>query len=293
LTELAPGKVNLSLFLGPPRPDGRHELVTVFESVSLFDELCVEEFTCGSDRVICRGVDGPNLVADAVEALRGQGWDAKPLRIEIVKRIPVAAGMGGGSADAAALLRLAPQLAPVSAAAVDALAAELGADVPAQLEPGLALGLGVGDVVQPRAALAPHAFVVVPLQAQLSTAAVYAEADRRGLPRSREEVEEWSGELDRALQRDARLPDALLVNDLEPAARALCPAIDGALDAVRGTGADQVLVCGSGPTVAGVYWGQDGAMRADRGADGLRDRFPGAIAADPVSSQAFGKIRAK
>jgi 4-diphosphocytidyl-2-C-methyl-D-erythritol kinase len=281
------------LFLGPLRPDGRHELMTVFESVSLFDELCVEEFTCGGDRVICRGVNGPNLVAGALAALRGRGWNAKPLRIEIVKRIPVAAGMGGGSADAAALLRIAQKLAPVAAAEVNAVAAELGADVPAQLAPGLALGTGAGDVVQPRQALAPHALVVVPLPAQLPTPTVYAEADRLGLPRAGAELETLLEALDRALLEDAVLPAELLVNDLEPAARALCPAVDGALDAVRAFEADGAFVCGSGPTVAGVYWGEDGAERAERAAHGLRARFPGATAVLPVSSQAYGKIRGR
>jgi len=290
VTELAPGKVNLALFVGPPRADGRHELVTVFESVSLFDELCVEEFSCGGDRVICRGVSGRNLVADAVEALRGRGWNAKPLRIEIVKRIPVAAGMGGGSADAGALLRIAPRLAPVPAAEVDAVAAALGADVPAQLAPGLALATGAGDVVEPRQPLAPHALVIAPLAAQLSTAAVYAEADRRGLPRSSEELNRLLAGLDRALVSGAVLPASLLVNDLEPAARALCPAIDGALDAIRATRADHVLVCGSGPTVAGVFWGEAGGARAALAAEALRGRFPGVIAVDPVSSQASGKM---
>jgi 4-diphosphocytidyl-2-C-methyl-D-erythritol kinase len=289
ITASAPAKVNLSLFLGELRDDGRHELVTLFESVSLFDELCVEEFTCGGDRVICRGVSGPNLVADAVEALRGRGWNAKPLRIEIAKRIPVAAGMGGGSADAGALLRIAPRLAPVPPAEVDAVAAALGADVPAQLAPGLALGTGAGDVVEPREPLAPHALVIVPLAAQLSTAAVYAEADRRGLPRSSEALDRLLGELDQALVSDAVLPASLLVNDLEPAARALCPAIDGALDAVR-TSADHALVCGSGPTVAGVFWGEEGGARAERAAAALRERFPSAIAVAPVSSRASGKM---
>jgi 4-diphosphocytidyl-2-C-methyl-D-erythritol kinase len=291
LTELAPAKVNLGLFLGPLRPDGRHELVTVFESVSLCDELSVTARADGPDEVICAGVDGPNLVGKAVDALRGRGWKAKPLLVEIVKRIPVAAGMGGGSADAAALLRIAPRLAPVAAAEVDAVAGELGADVPAQLAPGLALGSGAGDVVQPRPALAPHALVIVPLQAQLSTATVYAEADRLGLPRAAEELERLRGALDRALLRDAVLPAELLVNDLEPAARSLCPAVGGALDAVRACGADAALVCGSGPTVAGVYWGGDGGARAERAAGGLRAQFPDTIAVLPVSSQASGKIR--
>src|ERR1700680_4715174 len=91
LAALAPGKVNLCLFLGPLREDGRHELVTLLESVSLADELTLES-DAEHDCVVCPGVEGPNLVADALAGLRARGWDAPPVRIEIVKRIPVAAG---------------------------------------------------------------------------------------------------------------------------------------------------------------------------------------------------------
>ena len=112
LRELAPAKINLCLFLGPTRADGRHELVTLFDSVTLYDELSVEP--AGSDHVACQGVAGPNLVGDALSALRAAGWDGPPVHVEIDKRIPVAAGMGGGSADAAAMLRVAVRLAPVA-----------------------------------------------------------------------------------------------------------------------------------------------------------------------------------
>ena len=117
-SERAPAKVNLCLFLGPTRADGRHELVTLFESVSLADELEIGRRGAGRGGV--PGVAGPNLVSDALWALREAGWDAPPVRVEITKRIPVAAGLGGGSADAAAVLRLAP--APGARGAGDARA---------------------------------------------------------------------------------------------------------------------------------------------------------------------------
>ena len=292
----APAKVNLCLFLGPVREDGRHELVTLFESVSLYDEL---EVSVGvADEVICAGVDGPNLVADALAGLRAQGWAAPPVRVEVTKRIPIAAGMGGGSADAAALLRVAAELAPVpDRAALEALAASLGADVPSQLTPGLAIGTGAGEVVRPTPPLAVHGLVIVPLAEQLRAGGVYAEADRLGLPRGRDELEARLREVERAAQPDARLPASLLVNDLEPAALSLCPGIGRALDAVRETGADQALVCGSGPTVAGVYWGEDGAARAEAAASALARQFraaaavsPAAAAVGPTASRASGKI---
>jgi 4-diphosphocytidyl-2-C-methyl-D-erythritol kinase len=282
LKALAPGKVNLCLFLGGLRDDGRHELVTLFESVSLADKLVLTTLPGGNDEVVAAGVQEPNLVADALAGLRERDWSAPAVQIEIEKRIPVAAGMGGGSADAAAALRMAPMLAPVSAEAVAALAAELGADVPSQLEPGVALGTGAGDRVEPLAALAGHAFVIVPLPFQLSTADVYAEADRLGLPRDPDDLRSRMDELRAALEPGVLLPDELLVNDLEPAARSLRPEIAGALDAVRAAGAESALVCGSGPTVAGLFWGDHAGYRAERAALALRERFPRVTDAIPV-----------
>jgi 4-diphosphocytidyl-2-C-methyl-D-erythritol kinase len=284
---LAPGKVNLCLFVGGTRSDGRHELVTVFESVSLADELVLETLPGGSDEVVSPGVQGPNLVEDVLSGLRARGWSAPPVRVEVDKRVPVAAGMGGGSADAAATLRMAQLVDHVSAEAVEELAASLGADVPSQLEPGVALGTAAGDVVESRPALAPHAFVLVPLPYELSTAAVYAEADRLGLPRDPADLQARVDELRAALEPGARLADPLLVNDLEPAAVSLRDEISDALDAVREAGVDRVFVCGSGPTVCGLCWGEDGSERADAAASGLADRFPRATAVLPVDSD-FG-----
>jgi 4-diphosphocytidyl-2-C-methyl-D-erythritol kinase len=176
------------------------------------------------------------------------------------------------------------------------LAASLGADVPAQLTPGLVLGTGAGEVVQPHEPLAPHGLVVVPLDERLSAAYVYAEADRLGLPRGRDELEARLGEVERAAQPGARLPASLMVNDLEPAALSLCPPISSVLDAVRLVDADEALVCGSGPTVAGVFWGADGDARASAAASALASRFPAATAVSPVTaaasatSSAYGKI---
>ncbi|HLY49162.1 MAG TPA: hypothetical protein VKR21_08200 [Solirubrobacteraceae bacterium] len=282
IRERAPGKLNLCLFLGPVRQDGRHELVTLFESVSLADELVIS--LASSDEVIAPGVEGPNLVSQALAGLRRHGWRAPPLRIEIDKRIPIAGGMGGGSADAAALLRVAPRFAPVGTVEVEELAVELGADVPAQLIPGLAVGTGAGEDFSLRAALADHAFTILPAATALSTAAVYAEADRLGLGRDRDELRARLAELEASLEPGERLPNALLINDLEPATRSLCPQIDDALLALRNAGADRVLVCGSGPTVAGLYWGADAEGRAQAAAASLVARFPGATAARPVAS---------
>lgn len=283
LHALAPGKVNLCLFLGGPRADGRHELVTLFESVSLYDELELTTSTGGGhDEVICPGVAEPNLVTRALRGLRAIGWSAPPVRIEIRKRVPVAAGMAGGSADAAAMLRLAPQLAPVPADRIAALAAQLGADVPSQLQPGLALGTGAGEIVQPLAPLAPHALLILPQAGQLATAEVYREADRLGLPRIASELSARCRELVSGLDSGSELPARMVVNDLEPAAVSLCPQIEDALEHARRSGADHAIVCGSGPTVAGLYWGTEALARATTGAQALGARFAGAVAVGPV-----------
>jgi 4-diphosphocytidyl-2-C-methyl-D-erythritol kinase len=286
----APAKVNPSLLLGGLRPDGRHELVTVFESVSLCDELelSVLDADAACDQVVCPEVPGPNLIAAALDALRSQGWEAPRVVIEVRKRIPVAAGMGGGSADAAATLRLAAAVAPPPAGAVARVAAALGADVPSQLSPGICLGTGAGDLVAPVAPLEPHAFVVVPLPFALSTPDVYREADRLGLPRAGRELESALGVLRRSLRTPgARLPSALAVNDLQRAALSLAPEIDPALQAARSAGAKRSFVCGSGPTVAGLFVGDGALERAESAAAALADRYAGACAAVPVD-EGFG-----
>jgi 4-diphosphocytidyl-2-C-methyl-D-erythritol kinase len=283
LRALAPAKVNLSLFLGGTREDGRHRLVTLFESLSLADELALE-LGDGVDEVVCPGVEGENLAARALAGLRERGWDAPPVRVRIAKHIPVAAGMAGGSADAAATLRLAMALAPGRPEEVDALAAELGADVPGQLLPGLSVGTGAGELIEHFEPLPGHAFVVLPSPFQLSTPDVFREADRLGLPRSDAELERLYGALVSALAPDPRLPEELLVNDLEPAAVSLCPWCAEALDALRGAGAEHAMVSGSGPTVVGIWWGQGAAGRASSAAQALREDHPRALGAEPVTA---------
>jgi 4-diphosphocytidyl-2-C-methyl-D-erythritol kinase len=204
------------------------------------------------------------------------------VRIEIDKRIPIAAGMAGGSADAAAVLRLAVELAPGRPEEIAAIAASLGADVPSQLTPGLVLGTGAGDLVEPLLPVEPHGVLVLPVPFELSTADVYREADRLALPRDGDSLATLREGLERALRPGARVPPEYLVNDLEPAARSLCPLIDSSLGAALEAGADHAIVCGSGPTVAGLFWGLDGFDRARRAAGTLADRFSGAVAASPV-----------
>jgi 4-diphosphocytidyl-2-C-methyl-D-erythritol kinase len=296
LRTLAPAKVNLGLFVGPTRAvDGRHELVTVMQSISLADELELDQDVAGlqRDEIVCPGVQGPpgeNLAARALAAFRAStGWQAPPLRLRIHKQIPVAAGLAGGSADAAAALRLARHASGVGdEQLLRTLAAQLGADVPAQISPGRWLASGAGECLQRLPDPNPESFglLIVPSAAGLSTAAVYAEADRLGLGRSGADLEDRGRALQAALELSAAVPAAheLLDNDLQRAAISLCPQIARTLKEVREAGADLVLVSGSGPTVVGLFPHANGLGRAQRAAAGLGGRVPAPICATPVDA---------
>jgi 4-diphosphocytidyl-2-C-methyl-D-erythritol kinase len=245
----APAKLNLCLYLGPRRDDGLHELCSLFEPLVLADLIKVVE--AERDEVLCPGLEGENLADRALAGLRERGWGRPPLRIEIEKRVPIAAGLGGGSGDAAAILRLA-------SGEVDdlpGLAAELGADVPSQLRPSLALVEGAGERVEPLPEPAPHAAVLLPDDGGLSTAAVFAEADRLNLGREPEELRALAGRLRMAAGAGASPLSypGLLVNDLVVAARSLRPAIGDALEELREAGAPVAILSGSGPTAVGLF----------------------------------------
>ena len=245
----APAKLNLCLYLGETREDGLHELCSLFEPLALAD--LIEVSPAARDEVVCPGVGGENLAARALAGLRRRGWEHGPLRVEIEKRVPVAAGLGGGSGDAAAILRLAAG----EVANLPGLAAELGADVPSQLRPSLALVRGAGELVEPLPDPAEHAAVLLPGGGGLGTAAVFAEADRLGLGRSAAELEALGGRLREVAGAGASplsYPD-LLVNDLEPAARSLRPDVGAALDRLRAAGAPLAILSGSGPTAVGLF----------------------------------------
>src|SRR4051794_218597 len=252
----APAKLNLCLYLGPRREDGLHELCSLFEPLALADPIEIAE--APRDEVVCPGVEGENLAARALVALRHAGWEAPQLRIEIEKRIPVAAGLGGGSADAAAVLRLARDPAVGAAGWIpdlEGIAADLGADVPSQLSPALALVQGAGERVERLPDPSPHAVVLLPGGGGLGTAEVFAEADRLGLGRDAAELEDLAERLRAAAGAGASplaYPD-LLVNDLEPVARSLRPEIGAALDALRAAGAPVTILSGSGPTAVGLF----------------------------------------
>jgi 4-diphosphocytidyl-2-C-methyl-D-erythritol kinase len=229
--------------------------------------------------VVCPGVDGENLAAVALAALRERGWTSPPLRIEIDKRIPVAAGLGGGSADAAAVLRLAAG----EVGELPELAAELGADVTSQLDPRFALVGGAGERVEALPDPGEFAVVMIPFADGLRAGDVYAEADRLGLGRPAAELDDLEGRMRGAAVAGASplaYPE-LLVNDLQAAAVSLRPEIEDALVALREVGAAVALVTGSGPTAVGVF---DDIVAADRAAGSLPPRWAGAIVSAPARS---------
>ena len=259
IREQAPAKVNLVLQVGDVRADGLHELCSLFASLELADELTVETRGDGGapgrgatgDEVVCAGVAGPNLATRALAELRAAlDGDLPPLGVTIDKRIPVAAGLGGGSADAAAVLRAANQIAgaPLDPDALRAIGARIGADVPSQVEPRHALVTGAGEHVEPLD-LPPMALVLVPQDEGLSTADVYRAADQIGSTRAHLDP----GAL-RALAAQP-LDDlaSALQNDLEPATLRLRPELAEQLAALRSSGALAARVTGSGPTTFGVF----------------------------------------
>jgi 4-diphosphocytidyl-2-C-methyl-D-erythritol kinase len=276
----APAKLNLCLYLGRRRDDGLHELCSLFEPLALADLVRVEP--AARDEVVCPGVAGEpeaNLAARALAALRAAGWERQPLRIEIEKRTPVAAGLGGGSADAAAVLRLAAG----EVADLPAIAAALGADVPSQLRPSLALVGGAGERVEPLPRPAPHAAVLLPGGGGLATGEVFAAADRLGLGREPAELDELAGRL-RAAAGAGASPLAypeLLLNDLEPAARSIRPEIAAALDRLRAAGAAVAILSGSGPTAVGLFADLAAARTAAEAIDGAEAIVCEAGAAPP------------
>jgi 4-diphosphocytidyl-2-C-methyl-D-erythritol kinase len=275
-TERAPAKLNLCLYVGPRRDDGLHEICSLFEPLELADELQIVE--ASRDEVICEGIEGPDLTATALAALREHGWDGPPLRIEVTKRVPVAAGLGGGSADAAAVLRLARG----EVEGLRSIAAGIGADVPSQLQPRPCLVAGAGEVIEPAPPPDEHAVVLIPQPEGLATSAVYAEADRLGSPRGESELEAIRRRLRDAVDEGGSPLDYRehLVNDLQPAAISLRPEIEDALAALGEAGAAHAMVTGSGPTVFGLYPTLEAATAA---ADQLRGRFPDVMATAPLS----------
>jgi 4-diphosphocytidyl-2-C-methyl-D-erythritol kinase len=268
VTVRAPAKLNLHLSVGPLRDDGYHDLTTVYQAVSLYDEVTATPANAlsvsahGEDAALVP-LDGGNLALRAAVAL-AQAAGIDPLvRLDIVKAIPVAGGLAGGSADAAAAL-VACDALWATAMDRDALldiAAGLGSDVPFALTGGTALGTGRGERLAPVLAIGRWHWVLAVAESGLSTPDVYRELDRR---RQRDVMlaTEPLDALINALRsgQPASLGDALS-NDLQVAALSLRPALRRTLDAGEDLGSTGRLVSGSGPTCAFLASSGDDAVR--------------------------------
>jgi 4-diphosphocytidyl-2-C-methyl-D-erythritol kinase len=262
-----PAKVNLALSVGPRRADGYHDLVTVFHAVSLYDEVTAEPSKQLEVVLTGEQTDGvpagpENLAARAATAL-GERCGVEPaVRLTIRKGIPVAGGMAGGSADAAAALVACDALWQTGQARDDLheIAGTLGSDVPFLLYGGTAIGTGRGDRLTPALTHGEFHWVFALADGGLSTPEVYGMCDRL---RGDRPVPEPS--VDPAMMAALRAGDAsalaaALHNDLEPAALSLRPALRTTLRAGREAGALGALVSGSGPTCAFLARDADAAL---------------------------------
>jgi 4-diphosphocytidyl-2-C-methyl-D-erythritol kinase len=294
-----PAKVNLQLAVGPVRPDGFHGVVTVYQAIALFDEVTVRPATQRT-RVLVTGEDaasvptGPtNLASKAITALaratgqRDRGRDS--VQIEIRKRIPVAAGLAGGSADAAAALVACNELwrTGLSQAELCAIGARLGSDVPFSLVGGTAVGRGRGDQLTAALVAGTYPWALAFAAGGLSTPEVYAACDRlRGA--ARVPAPELSGPLMTALRSsDPVAVGQHLMNDLQAAALSLRPDLRRALADGREFGAVGAMVSGSGPTC--MFLAQDPAQAREiavslTGAGSCR---AAAVASGPVPGAAI------
>ncbi|MDQ4490325.1 4-(cytidine 5'-diphospho)-2-C-methyl-D-erythritol kinase [Sinomonas sp. ASV486] len=263
----APGKVNVSLQVGPLRPDGYHSVASVYLAVSLFEEVTATS-TPGTGVTVSLSpastldvdaleipLDERNLAVKAARLMAEMTEDPTGVHLTITKRVPVAGGMGGGSADAAAALLACDALwgSGLSKEELAHVAAELGADVPFALLGGAAVGLGVGDQLSPALATSRFDWVLVPADFGLSTPRVFAELDRL---RDEEGIAVPEPiDVEPAILAALRTGDAgglshLLVNDLQRAAIGLAPQLRDTLGWADSHGALASIVSGSGPTIA-------------------------------------------
>lgn len=261
VTARAYGKINLHLGVGDPGPDGYHELVTVFEALSTPETVTLDLAAEDSVEVTGRAatadipLDRTNLALAAVDAFREHtGWGGS-VAISIDKQVPVAGGMGGGSADAAAALVAVAHLTGFTdRGALTRIAATLGADVPFALLGGVALGRGRGDDLSSVLSRGTHHWVLAASTGSLSTAEVYRRVDEL---RAAEEpasvrdarLEEPRGVLEALAAGDTEKLAAHVHNDMEAAAISLLPDIARVMEEGKRAGAHAVLLSGSGPTV--------------------------------------------
>jgi 4-diphosphocytidyl-2-C-methyl-D-erythritol kinase len=253
VTVRVPAKINLALQVGDRRPDGYHDLATVFQAVSLYDDVTATPATGISVTVTGEGAadvpTGPqNLAYRAAQLLASRAGALGGVALEIIKGIPVAGGMAGGSADAAAALVACDALwgSDSDRSELSELALTLGSDVPFLLRGGTALGTGRGELLTDVLTRGTYHWVLALAEGGLGTPAVYAAFDELGAKTGP------GPEPVIAALRSGRPADlaGVLTNDLQPAAISLRPALRRVLDTGRDIGALAGIVSGSGPTVA-------------------------------------------
>jgi 4-diphosphocytidyl-2-C-methyl-D-erythritol kinase len=278
VTVRAPGKVNLYLAVGALDDDGYHDVRTVLQAVSLYDELTVSPAPAGTLTLTIEGegaqvlaVDESNLAVRAARLLAAKAGVSAGAAMALRKAIPVAAGMAGGSADAAAALVACDALweTGMSRGELESLARELGSDVPFSLTGGTALGTGRGDVLSPVLSRGQYHWVFAIADGALSTPAVYAELDRYREELPRPALWTPSDTVAALRQGDPNALAATLANDLQVPAIRLRPALIRVLSAGTELGAVGALVSGSGPTCAFLTRDAQDAVRLAAELSGL------------------------
>jgi len=260
VTVRVPAKVNLQLSVGPREADGFHNLVTVFQAISIFDDVTVTfgppksglSISITGDQKHGVPADDSNLAIKAI-ALIAKEYDLEiDAHVEIKKLIPVAGGMAGGSADAAAAIVAIDYLYSLgmSREEMTEIAAQLGSDVPFMLSGGTAIGTGHGDQLTAALSRGTYHWVLALSSIGLSTPAIYRECDRLRLESEIAEPQTNELLMQALLAADPKSVGAHLVNDLQAAACSLRPALRLVLDVGQEYGALGALVSGSGPTVA-------------------------------------------
>ena len=265
-----PAKINLQLAVGPLGQDGFHEVTTVFQAISLFDDVSVKFATENSGTQLtlsgatAGGVptDDENLAIRAAKLMADKYDLTTDLSIHLKKEIPVAGGMAGGSADAAGVIVAIDSLFEIglSRYETEAVAAQLGSDVPFGISGGIAIGRGRGDQLTPALSRGSYYWVLALSGQGLSTPAVYQESDRL-----REGLDIASPQVSDVMMQALRAGDAIglgaaLSNDLQSAACSLRPALRLVLDVGRDYGALGGIVSGSGPTVAFLVEDEEKSM---------------------------------
>ena len=260
VTVRVPAKVNLQLSVGPRESDGYHQLVTVVQAISIFDDVTVKigeqgsgiNLTVSGDQIHGVPTDSTNLVVKAIELIADKFELDIDVNVDVKKSIPVAGGMAGGSADAAAAIVAIDELygLEMTREEMHSIAAQLGSDVPFLLSGGTAIGQGRGDQLTAALSRGTYHWVLALSSVGLSTPAVYGECDRlrQGLDISDPQISDAL--MQALLTADPSNVGKLLINDLQPAACSLRPALRLILDVGQEYGALGAIVSGSGPTVA-------------------------------------------